>query len=84
MKSLNFKYDIFSRPQTGKSLGWFDYDFPKLSAEQLHQKYGSISTMENPNGTSESTPPPKDQIPIENLSNSSIFERILDKINIFK
>jgi Phytanoyl-CoA dioxygenase (PhyH) len=37
---VNFGYDIHSRPSIGKSLGWVDYDFPKLSEEALTKIYG--------------------------------------------
>jgi hypothetical protein len=37
---VNFGYDIHSRPSIGKSLGWVDYDFPKLNKEALIKRYG--------------------------------------------
>ncbi len=35
-----FGDNILDRPKIGKSLGLVDYDFPKIKAEELHQKYG--------------------------------------------
>jgi hypothetical protein len=37
---INFGYDIHSRPTIGTSLGYVDYDFPKLTEEQLDKLYG--------------------------------------------
>jgi len=36
----NFGHNIFDRPSIGRSLGLFDYDFPKISVEMLENKYG--------------------------------------------
>lgn len=36
----NFGHNIFNRPEIGKSLGLFDYDFPKLSPDDLAATYG--------------------------------------------
>ena len=36
----NFGTDIFIRPTIGESLGFFDYDFKKLSLAELEAKYG--------------------------------------------
>lgn len=35
-----FGDNIFDRPKIGKSLGYFDWDFPKLTTEMLEEKYG--------------------------------------------
>ena len=35
-----FGDDIFSRPKIGKSIGFREYNFPKLTSESLKQKYG--------------------------------------------
>lgn len=40
MNFQNFGTDIFSRPKIGDSLGYFDFDFPKLTPELLKQIYG--------------------------------------------
>ena len=37
---LKFGYDIFGRPEIGESMGLIDYYFPKLTVEQLREKYG--------------------------------------------
>lgn len=36
----NFGHDIFSRPRIGQSIGFVDFDFPKISKELLHREYG--------------------------------------------
>jgi ectoine hydroxylase-related dioxygenase (phytanoyl-CoA dioxygenase family) len=36
----NFGTDIFSRPSIGQSLGYFDYDFPRVTLAQLEAQYG--------------------------------------------
>lgn len=36
----NFGHNIFARPTIGKSLGYFDYDFPKLTPQMLDDVYG--------------------------------------------
>lgn len=35
-----FGHNIFKRPEIGKSLGLFPYDFPKLTVARLEQEYG--------------------------------------------
>ena len=41
-----FGENIMAKPKIGKSLGHFDYDFPKLTPEFLHKKYGSTEIKE--------------------------------------
>jgi ectoine hydroxylase-related dioxygenase (phytanoyl-CoA dioxygenase family) len=36
----NFGHNIFNRPTIGKSLGYFPYDFPKLTLAQLEEELG--------------------------------------------
>ena len=38
----NFGYNIHSRPSIGRSLGYVDYEFPKLTREELVRRYGDI------------------------------------------
>ena len=40
-----FGDNIMDRPKIGKSLGLIEYNFPKIKAEQLHQKYGEPKTV---------------------------------------
>jgi len=40
-KFENFGHNIFDKPSIGKSLGFFDYDFPQLTSEQFHAMYQS-------------------------------------------
>lgn len=37
----NFGANIFDKPTIGKSLGFVEYDFPKLTKEQLEKLYGN-------------------------------------------
>lgn len=39
-----FGHDIYARPRQGESIGEFHYDFPKISKEQLDEKYTRNST----------------------------------------
>jgi ectoine hydroxylase-related dioxygenase (phytanoyl-CoA dioxygenase family) len=41
-KFENFGHNIFSRPSIGKSLGFFQYDFPKLTVEMLEAEYDAV------------------------------------------
>tara|TARA_B110000908_G_C10225173_1_gene437546 strand:+ start:1034 stop:1933 length:900 start_codon:yes stop_codon:yes gene_type:complete len=41
-----FGENIFDRPKIGKSLGFFDYDFPKLTIAELEIHYGKLKTEE--------------------------------------
>jgi hypothetical protein len=36
----NFGHDIFNRPSIGHSIGFVNYDFPKITTELLCQEYG--------------------------------------------
>ena len=45
---INFGYDIHSRPTIGKSIGFADYDFPKLTERQLLNLYGNRSEQKTP------------------------------------
>ncbi len=38
-KFENFGHNIFDRPTIGKSLGFFPYDFPKLTVEMIEEEY---------------------------------------------
>ncbi len=40
MNFKNFGTDIYARPSMGKSLGYFDFNFPKLTYEILNEIYG--------------------------------------------
>ncbi len=40
-----FGNNIFARPTIGKSLGYFEWDFPKLTAEFLEKKYGKKKSL---------------------------------------
>jgi ectoine hydroxylase-related dioxygenase (phytanoyl-CoA dioxygenase family) len=44
----NFGTDIFSRPSIGKSLGYFDYAFPRMTLAQLEAKYGKTEPGRKP------------------------------------
>jgi hypothetical protein len=35
-----FGHNIHDRPKIGTSLGLVDYDFPKITGDQLKQRYG--------------------------------------------
>jgi hypothetical protein len=41
-----FGHNIHNRPAIGTSLGLIDYNFPKISEEQLHQLYGKKKNSE--------------------------------------
>ena len=41
-----FGHNIHNRPAIGKSLGLIDYNFPKISEEQLQQLYGKTEIAE--------------------------------------
>ena len=43
MNFQQFGNDIFSRPKIGKSLGFTEYDFPKLTVERLVEEYGALT-----------------------------------------
>ncbi len=54
-KFENFGHNIFSRPSIGKSLGFFPYDFPKLTVEQIERELGvQIKKKEKKNSAFES------------------------------
>lgn len=54
----NFGTDIFSRPSIGDSLGYVDYDFPKLHLEELEAKYGKTDSQRKPGtGRNPAIPP---------------------------
>jgi hypothetical protein len=40
-----FGENIFARPKIGRSLGYFAWDFPKLTPELLEKKYGSKKSV---------------------------------------
>jgi ectoine hydroxylase-related dioxygenase (phytanoyl-CoA dioxygenase family) len=42
-----FGENIFDRPKIGKSLGYFDFDFPKITTEMLEKKYGKKKSFIN-------------------------------------
>lgn len=48
-----FGHNIHNKPQIGKSLGLVDYNFPKLTAQQLEQLYGPspVTTKAEPVST---------------------------------
>ncbi|MDX2000843.1 MAG: phytanoyl-CoA dioxygenase family protein [Chitinophagales bacterium] len=56
---VNFGYDIHSRPSIGTSLGYVDYDFPKLTKEQLDQIYADPNAVEETETTPVKTSPKK-------------------------
>jgi len=43
-----FGHNIHDRPKIGKSLGLYDYDFPKLTTEYLALRYGKNGKMQKP------------------------------------
>ncbi|MBL1280264.1 MAG: phytanoyl-CoA dioxygenase family protein [Fluviicola sp.] len=50
-KFENFGHNIFSKPTIGKSLGFFPYDFPKLTVEQIEQEFGVTIATKSRNQT---------------------------------
>ncbi len=54
----NFGTDIFSRPSIGKSLGYFDYTFPKLTLAQLETQYGKTEVGRKPQPSKTLPAPP--------------------------
>ena len=40
-----FGENIYDKPKIGKSLGYHDYAFPKLTKEMLDEKYGNAATL---------------------------------------
>ncbi len=42
-----FGHNIYDRPKIGKSLGFFEYDFPKLTLQFLETEYGTKKRPEN-------------------------------------
>lgn len=47
-KYTNFGTDIFSRPSIGESLGYVDYNFPKLTVAELEARYGKPAPEAKP------------------------------------
>lgn len=43
-----FGENIYDRPKIGRSLGWVDYDFPKLTLADLERTYGKLQKREKP------------------------------------
>ena len=53
-----FGHNIHDKPKMGSSLGLIDYDFPKITVEQLEQKYGKKLKKEPIAAPIEPTPIP--------------------------
>ncbi len=72
-KFENFGHNIFSRPSIGKSLGFFPYDFPKLTVEQIERELGvQIKKKEKKNSALESPPKQPKQSWIKRLFSTKI------------
>lgn len=48
----NFGHDIFSRPSIGNSIGFVNYEFPKITAELLKKEYGFVEEAARQENTS--------------------------------